>query len=95
MLEALKKDDFLPLLDTAFRVTSLDPPLELRLVEVEARWGKGATREPFSLVFLGPREPVLAQRIYRLEHGGLGTLEIFLVPIGRDGAGTRYEAAFN
>ncbi len=95
MLDKLTKESFLPHLDAAFRLTSVEPALELRLVEVEARWGKGPTREPFSLVFLGPRDPVLPQRIYRLEHADLGALELFLVPVGRDGSGTRYEAAFN
>jgi hypothetical protein len=54
-----------------------------------------STREPFSLVFAGPAAPVLPQSIYRLENDDLGALEIFLVPIGRDAGGTRYEAAFN
>ena len=95
MLENLTKESFLPRLNQPFRLTAVEPPLELRLVEVEARWGKGPTREPFSLVFLGPPEPLLAQQIYRLEHEEMGALEVFLVPIGRDAAGTRYEAAFN
>jgi len=51
-------------------------------------------REPFSLVFAGPREPLLAQSIQRLEHAGLGALEIFVVPIGRDEAACTYEAIF-
>ena len=95
MLEELTKESFLPRLNQAFRLTSTEPPLELRLVEVEARWGKGPRREPFSLVFAGPATPVLPQRIYRLENDEMGTLEIFLVPIGGDAGGTRYEAAFN
>jgi hypothetical protein len=93
MLEDLTKESFLPRLNQAFRLA--DAAIELRLVEVEARWGKGPKREPFSLIFLGPPEPVLAQRIYRLEHDEMGALELFLVPIGRDAAGARYEAAFN
>lgn len=50
---------------------------------------------PFSVVFLGPGEPVLPQRIHRLEHEALGALELFIVPIGRDAAGVRYQAVFN
>ena len=34
------------------------------------------------------------QSIYRLEHAGLGALEIFIVPIGRDAESTTYEAIF-
>ena len=51
-------------------------------------------RVPFSLVFLGPTEPVLPQRIYRVEHAELGALDIFLVPLGPDDVGQRYEAVF-
>ena len=54
----------------------------------------GDRRTPFSIVFRGPARPVLPQRIYRLEHAALGAFELFLVPIGPDGAGMRYEAVF-
>jgi hypothetical protein len=36
----------------------------------------------------------LPQRIYRVEHGELGAMEIFLVPIGPDEVAHRYEAVF-
>ncbi|HEY4095926.1 MAG TPA: hypothetical protein VGM33_10465 [Baekduia sp.] len=51
-------------------------------------------RSPFSLTFRGPREPLLPQRIRRLEHAAVGPLELFLVPIGQDATGTRYQAVF-
>lgn len=54
-----------------------------------------AGRRPFSLVFRGPPQPVLPQRIYRLVHESLGALEIFIVPIASDGSATRYEAVFS
>jgi hypothetical protein len=54
----------------------------------------GRARQQFALVFRGPVEPVLPQATYAVEHDELGRLEIFLVPIGPDGAGMRYEAVF-
>jgi hypothetical protein len=51
-------------------------------------------RRPFSLVFRGPCDAVLPQRIYRLRHDSIGTFNLFLVPIGPDDAGMRYEAVF-
>ena len=51
-------------------------------------------RGPFSIVFLDASETVLPQRIYRLHHPDLGTFDLFLVPIGRDASGVRYEAVF-
>jgi hypothetical protein len=54
----------------------------------------GSRRAPFSIVFRGPPAPVLPQRIYHLEHGEIGALELFLVPVGPDGGGMRFEAVF-
>ena len=54
-----------------------------------------SNRKPFSLEFRLPIRSVLPQRIYRLEHPQLGTLNIFLVPIGMDQAGLQLQAVFN
>jgi hypothetical protein len=74
---------------------------ELELVQAAklpvhpGRDGERIRREPFSLVFRGPQQPILPQRIYALEQETLGRIEIFLVPIGPDEVGQRYEAVFN
>jgi hypothetical protein len=77
-----------------------DSPVTLRLTAATAlrgtRPGANQPSEPsFSLEFLGPSDPVLPQAIYRFSHPSLGTHDIFIVPVGRDGDGTRYEAIFN
>lgn len=51
-------------------------------------------RTPFSLIFHGPLEPVLPQRIYRLRDDELGDLDIFLVAIGPEADAMQYEAVF-
>ncbi len=51
-------------------------------------------RAPFTLLFRGPPAPILPQRIYTLEHAGLGRWDLFLVPLGPDAEGGRYEAVF-
>lgn len=52
-------------------------------------------RIPFSLVFQSaPSDSYLRQAMYKVEHTDLGALEIFLVPIGSDEHGVRYEAVF-
>ena len=93
-------ETFSPFLDTDFRLT--DPttgdPLVLRLTAVVAGGRQpGAPRvEPFTLTFSGPPAPILQQRTYGLVHDALGSLDIFLVPIGYDASGSvRYEAVFN
>jgi hypothetical protein len=62
--------------------------------EAGGRGPDGQERRQFSLVFRGPAEPVLRQGSYGLSHQELGELELFLVPIGPDAEGMRYEAAF-
>ena len=89
------------LLDKVFTITSDGQELELKLfeaapIEVRARRrGKvPTTRAPFSLFFLGPRDPILPQGTYDLR-GEEGTFEfLFIVPVGRDEDGTEYEAVF-
>jgi hypothetical protein len=72
------------------------PPIELTLTEVEAlrNYAKVA-REPFSLLFTTRGDFVLPQRIFGLRHATLGPMSIFLVPIGREGDTTTYQAVFN
>jgi hypothetical protein len=93
---------FADLLGETFRVTDDAQVIEMELVAANAatlRSGERATtpsgnREPFSIVFNGPLEPVLPQRIYRFEHEKLGAFELFIVPIGPDESGMQYEAVF-
>ena len=52
-------------------------------------------RQPFSLQFLGEQsDHYLLQHTYRLEHEKMGSLEIFLVPLGLSGRRMQYEAIF-
>jgi hypothetical protein len=90
-LESLSADDFAALHGDRFRIAPGDaPPFEVELVDVTEIPREPGGRAPFSLVFRGGPNPPLPQRIYRVEHGQLGTIEIFLVPIAVD----RYEAVF-
>lgn len=50
--------------------------------------------EPFSLLFRAGPGVHLPQRTYTLEHGVLGRLDVFLVPLGPDREGARFEAIF-
>jgi hypothetical protein len=96
VLEGLTVERFAPAVGDAFALHGATPePLRLTLEAARPGDSPGqCTRAPFSLSFRGPAEPVLPQRIYRLEHAGLGTLEIFLVPVAHDATGTEYEAVF-
>jgi hypothetical protein len=92
-----------PLLGTLFQVTTEDGnTVELKLIEATpfelpkrpARGSKQPKRLPFSLYFLGPREPMLPQNMYDFRGAAAELPNLFIVPIGRDDEGTEYEAVF-
>ncbi|HXO10497.1 MAG TPA: hypothetical protein VN880_20805 [Solirubrobacteraceae bacterium] len=93
-LDALTAEDFRTHTGTAFRLA--DESVECELIEVTGQQASArpGSRAAFSVVLRGPRQPVLEQRIRRLEHDEMGVLEMFLVPIGPDDAGMLYEAVF-
>ena len=109
-LQTLTAEDFRPHRGTRFRITAGAPEsgsavsLDLELAEVteHSAAASGAPRIPFSVLLHGPLRPVMRQGIYRLEHEKLGTLELFIVPVGPDEPSApgqaptamRYEAVF-
>jgi hypothetical protein len=96
VLEDFKVEMFRPRVGERFRLDA-EPAFDVELVEVETvgeRPFESSGRVPFSLVFRGPLEPVLPQRIYRFENEALGAFELFVVPIGRGEDGVLYEAVF-
>jgi hypothetical protein len=96
VLDTLTHDSFSPHRGSAFEVRAEGRTLALELLEVKPYQGDGApgSRQPFSLFFRGPRDVYLPQQIVPLEHAALGRLEIFLVPVGLEADGYRYEAVF-
>ena len=98
MAASLTEEEFSKHVNTIFSV-NLDEqnPVDLELVQVKGymnRPGDAEGLERFSVYFRGPK-PLLPQSTYSLSHEGMGTIDIFLVPIGVDGDGFRYEAVFN
>ncbi len=97
MLEKLMLETFTGRVGEVFTVSGSDvPTMELRLAEASA-WGapQNGGRQPFSLIFHGPMEPVMWQRIAPVSHAELGEMEIFLVPIGPERGVMRYQAVFS
>ncbi len=95
-MQALQLDDFAPLCGEVFTLTvDGERTLLMRLIEAAALpMPQFKGRQAFSLMFDGPAEPQLPQRIYRLEHAGRPSLEIFLVPVAADQGSVRYQAIF-
>jgi hypothetical protein len=99
-LSAVRSSDFTPCIGTEFRTDDeAGGAIALELVEASPLpLQRGAPRpEPFSLIFRGPADRPLDQRVCSLEHDQLGRIELFLVPIGpgSDGRGPYYQAIFN
>ena len=101
MLDKLTSADFTPHLNQKFHI-HLEPSasLEVELIEVnllgaDPQHGEMVEkRRPFSLTFRAADETYLPQKIYHLENAEVGTLDLFLVPIGPDEQGMRFEAVF-
>lgn len=98
MADHLDKSDFDHRIGEVFTI-ALDTggTLELRLAAVDELGGTsaGGARDPFALLLRGgPRDRYLPQRTYELEHPAMGALPVFLVPLGPDAEGMRYEAVF-
>lgn len=97
-LDELSEELFREQLNTKFYIPLEERRVELELVGVEgdkSSMEKIEGVERFVLYFLGPGDFYLPQRIYPMEHERLGGLEIFIVPVGRETGGLRYEAIFS
>jgi hypothetical protein len=95
MLENLNFKSFSEHLNTKFRVYAGDDnTVELELVEAKDL-GSNSRQERFTLLFRGPHNVALEQRIYKMEHDKIGSLDLFIVPVGAVEAGKEYEAIFN
>jgi hypothetical protein len=69
-------------------------PLALDVVSVRERPPVVGAHQ-FSIIFRGPREPLLPQRTYRVRHPSLGDYALFVTAVGQSAASTDYEACFS
>ena len=90
MLESLTPDVFDPLLNQIFEVPIAENRnVPIKLVEVNRHQNLAnieggfdhRPRDPFSLLFCGPTEPLLADATYNLLNEQLKGLQVFLVPV--------------
>lgn len=87
-------DHFVPLRGMFFDIQTSDGAVPLTLNKVEAAGSTGRAGGAFSLLFVAPKGPWLPQATYPVKHPTLGTMEIFLVPIGPLAEGNGYQAIF-
>lgn len=98
-LSVVTHEDFEPCLNGRFSVkTEQENGPQLELIEIKPlgeRSPDARIRQPFSLLFRGPSEPMLPQQMYQLENPDCGELLLFLVPVGPDEKGMLYDTVFN
>ncbi len=94
-LNELNDTDFKPYINKVFTTTNDESPsFELLEVSLQGSEPSNGERHAFSLIFRSENTSSPQQSIYQLQHDDLGQLELFLVPIGPDDKGMRYEAVF-
>lgn len=97
MLQDVSHSSFEDHLETSFRILlGEEAPLEAILYEIRLHEAHtGPRKQPYSIYFRTTHRGALPQGIYRVEHDRMAAMDIFLVPIGPDEKGMRYEAVFN
>jgi hypothetical protein len=99
MSEFQTAEEFGQYLNTPFRLQVNAPkPIDITLVGVESRPldpTEEAGMERFSVFFSSPLEFLLPQGTYRVTHPQMGEFDLFLVAVGQEADGYRYEAVYN
>lgn len=95
MIEQLTRQDFEQLAAGSLSIVQDGHTATLTVVEARDLPPTSHRSRPFAVVLEGPRDPFLPQAIYPIQHPVLGLLELFIVPIARDAAHTRYEVIVN
>jgi hypothetical protein len=92
----MNREDWLPCLEQNLTATTTEGnSFSVELLENKSLGKKSeATQEAYSLVFRGPHEELPEQGLISLKHKAIGTIEVFMVPIGSDEQGMCYEAIF-
>lgn len=97
MLQTLTCETFSQYLNKTFRIHTDSAIVDAELIEAstvgQADEEQGR-RAPFSVIFRTDKEQLFGQGVFRIEAEGFGEAELFLVPIGLDDEGARYEAVF-
>lgn len=89
---------FAPWVNTIFRTRpETGEPVALVLVEAKpiGVGGAGPEARSFQLLFHGPDQYLLPQKMYPFEHGNLGRFDLFITPVGRRPGLIEYQAVFN
>ena len=91
----LDRDKFAELIGKTFVLKGAeDQSVDVELVDVGEVQERPHQRS-FSILFLTPQGSIVGQGLYELEHEGLETMQLFLVPVGIADGRIQLEAVFN
>ena len=99
MRDSVEMECFTPYVGQGFPIGLAQGDATVTLIAAKA--GKaiagGGRRAPFSLTLRADSARMTEQGVYPLRHPDLGVMEIFLVPVARDGdtGTTVFQAVFN
>jgi len=91
-------EGFAPFLNQTFSVGVGASTVEMTLVQAtkgKPQHYEGLRKEPFSLIFKCASPVILPQKMYAFQKPGFGSMDIFIVPVGRENDGVVYQAVFN
>lgn len=97
-MQLLSVQNFAGAANQEFEISIGETAMTVTLIEVkplQQRGYPGMMREPFSLLFKSASPVILPQKMYRMKNPAIGALDMFLVPIAREGTAIVYQAVFN
>jgi hypothetical protein len=93
-LSSLQAADFEPHVGKDFALQAAGQRISFKLMQVEQLGTALREGGAFSLLFTSPPGPFLPQAIYPIGHPDLGTLELFVVPLGPKDGSNQYQVIF-
>ncbi|MEA3018464.1 MAG: hypothetical protein QOI38_3186 [Sphingomonadales bacterium] len=92
-MASLSLDDFAPSVGERYEMEVDGTAYPVELIDASPLNDSGREGGSFRLEFRGPADPAFQQGTFTFRRDGAGH-DIFVVAVGRDGTGTRYEAVF-
>lgn len=97
-LDQLQAVDFQPYIGSDFFIQFTETTTVAAQLETvfELPGNFNSDRKPFSIILqTDQKSEYYEQSIYTIDHASLGSLSLFLVPLGVRGKGMQYEAVFS
>ena len=95
MTAVFDRDSFAGVLGSLFTLTAAGgESVDVELIEVTEQ-KETDTQRSFALLFIVPEPYQVEQGLYDLDHKTLGSMQLFLVPVGFDNGRLKLEASFN